>query len=60
MPERWPLGAVGVCIPVKLLLAGKSTLNDIQRGSKDNSLKGEHTGFCRNDLTFQEFRATTT
>ena len=45
MAAGWYLGAAGVCIPVKLLLAGKSTLNDVQRGSKDNSLKGEHTGF---------------
>ncbi len=28
MPERWQPGAAGVCIPVKLLLTGKDTLND--------------------------------
>ena len=28
MPERWQPGAVGVCIPVKLLLTEKDTLND--------------------------------
>ena len=60
MPEWWQPGVVGVCIPVKLLLTGKDTLNGIQRGQKDNNLKGAHTRFCRNDLTFREFRATTT
>ena len=28
MPESWHLGVAGVCIPVKLLLTGKDTLND--------------------------------
>ena len=28
MPERWQSGAAGVCIPVKLLLTGRDTLND--------------------------------
>ncbi len=28
MPERRRMGAAGVCIPVKLLLTGKDTLND--------------------------------
>ena len=47
MPERWQPGAVGVCIPVKLLLTGTDTLNGIQRGQKDNNLNGEHTRFLK-------------